>query len=99
VLDVREKDGVVLVSVRVRPRSRPGLSLTDGGLVVSVAAPPEKGRATEEARRVLAAALAVPASAVRLRSGATTRRKSFGVVGLNPVAARERLLAAGTGDA
>jgi uncharacterized protein YggU (UPF0235/DUF167 family) len=99
VLDVREKDRVVLVSVRVRPRSRPGLSLTDGGLVVSVGAPPDKGRATEEARRALAAALAVPASTVELRSGRTSRRKTFAVSGLTPVAARERLLAAATGGA
>ncbi|MGH2662769.1 MAG: DUF167 domain-containing protein [Actinomycetota bacterium] len=93
-LDVREKDGVVLVSARVRPRSRPGLSLTDGGLVISVAAPPEKSRATEEGRRALASALGVSSSSVQLRSGAAARRKVFVVSGMPVVDVRRRLLAA-----
>jgi uncharacterized protein len=97
VLDIRGKDDVVLVSVRVRPRSTRGLAVTDGGLVLSVAAAPEKGRATEEARRALAEALGLPATTVSLRSGPATRRKVFAVAGLSPVVVRERLLAAASG--
>ncbi len=93
-LDVREKGGRVLVSVRVRPRARPRLEITDGGLVIRVAAVPEKGRATEEALRLLAGALGVAPSAVELRSGAAARRKTFVVVGLSATEARARLLAA-----
>ena len=93
-LDVRERDGAILVAVRVRPRSRPGLELTDGGLVIRVAAVPEKGRATEEARRALAEVLGVAPSAVTLRSGAAARRKTFVVRGPSPTEARHRLLAA-----
>ena len=52
------------------------------GVVVRVRAAPEGGRATAEARRALAAALGVPASAVRLRSGARSRVKVFAVAGL-----------------
>ncbi len=84
----------MLVAVRVRPRSRPGLELTDGGLVIRVAAVPEKGRATEEARRALAEALGLAPSAVTLRSGAAARRKVFVVEGLGAVEARTQLLAA-----
>jgi uncharacterized protein YggU (UPF0235/DUF167 family) len=91
-LDVREKDGAVLVSLRVRPRSRPGFSMTEAGLVVAVASPPEKGRATEEARGALAEALGVPPSAIELRSGATARRKVFAVTGVGAVQARRLLL-------
>jgi hypothetical protein len=94
VLDVRERDGEILVAVRVRPRSRPGLHLTDGGLVIRVAAAPEKGRATEEARRALAEALDVAPSAVTLRAGAAARRKTFVVRGTSAIEARQRLLAA-----
>jgi uncharacterized protein YggU (UPF0235/DUF167 family) len=94
VLDVRDRDGVVLVAVRVRPRARPGLELTEGGLVIRVAAVPEKGRATEEARRLLASALGVAPSAVELRSGAAARRKTFLVGGLSATEARARLLVA-----
>ena len=93
-LDVREHGDGVLVAVQVRPRSQPGIELTEAGLVIRVAAPPEKGRATEHARRALAEALDVPASAVELRSGPTSRRKSFTVEGLTPLEARTRLLKA-----
>lgn len=96
-LDVRERDGAIQVAVRVRPRARPGLELTDGGLVIRVAAVPEKGRATEEARRALAEALDVAPVAVTLRSGATARRKTFLVRGLSATEARARLLAAAAG--
>lgn len=93
-LDVRDGDAGVVVAVRVRPRSRPGLEVTDAGLVIRVAQVPEKGRATEEARRVLATALGVAPSAVTLRSGAAARRKTFVVQGLSSAETRTRLLAA-----
>ena len=93
-LDIREEGSGVRVAVQVRPRSQPGIVLTEAGLVIRVAAPPEKGRATEHARRALAEALGVPPTSVSLRTGATSRRKSFSVVGLDPTTARTRLLAA-----
>src|SRR5207249_10784475 len=46
-------DGVVL-TVRVQPRSRPGIDAGHDILLVRVAAPPVEGRATDEARRALA---------------------------------------------
>ncbi|QSB17199.1 DUF167 domain-containing protein [Natronosporangium hydrolyticum] len=48
-------------------------------LVISVAAPAVDGRATEAARRALAAALKVRRSAVVLRRGAASRDKLFAV--------------------
>jgi uncharacterized protein len=92
VLDIRSAGEVVLVGLRVRPGARPGMELTEGGLVIRVAAPPEKGRATEEARRTLASALEVAPSLVSLRSGATARRKVFAVERVDAVTARRRLL-------
>jgi uncharacterized protein YggU (UPF0235/DUF167 family) len=93
-LDIRSAGELVLVAVRVRPGSRTGMELTDGGLVISVAAPPEKGKATEEARRALATALEVAPSRVNLRTGATARRKVFAVEDVDAVAVRHRLLQA-----
>ncbi len=84
------KDGVV-VTVRVRPRSRPGIERTEDALVIGVSAPPVGGRATEEARRALAAALHVPISAIVLRTGATSRTKAFLVAGLSAAEATARL--------
>lgn len=87
----------MIVAVQVRPRSRAGIELTEAGLVIRVGAPPEKGRATDEARRALAGALDVPPSAVSLRTGRTSRRKTFAVEGANVLEARGKLLAAARG--
>jgi uncharacterized protein YggU (UPF0235/DUF167 family) len=92
-VDVREHGTGVIVAVQVRPRSQPGLEVTEAGLVIRVAAPPEKGRATDHARRALAEALDVPASSVELRSGPASRRKTFIVESISPLDARSRLLA------
>ncbi|MEV4491993.1 DUF167 domain-containing protein [Micromonospora coxensis] len=73
------------VAVRVKPgasRARVG-GRFDGphgpALVVAVNAPPVDGRATEAARRALAAALGVRPAAVSLRAGAASRDKLFDV--------------------
>lgn len=68
------------VSVRVKPGSnRPGVEVAADGVIVRVRAVPEAGRATAEARRLLAAALGVAPSRISLRSGATARLKVFDV--------------------
>jgi hypothetical protein len=65
------------------PRSgRAAVERSEHGFVVRVRSAPEGGRATEEARRTLAEALDVPASRVRLVTGARSRAKVFEVVGL-----------------
>jgi uncharacterized protein YggU (UPF0235/DUF167 family) len=73
------------VAVRVKPgsaRARVG-GRYEGphgpALVVAVPAPPVDGRATEAARRALAAALRVRPSQVDLRTGAASRDKLFTV--------------------
>src|SRR5690349_15780737 len=89
---------VATLTVRVAPRSaRPGVERRDGRVVVRVASPPEGGKATEEARRLLAKALEVPRGAVSLRSGARSRSKAFDVDGMGDAelaAAVQRLPAA-----
>lgn len=90
-MDVRSAPGGALVGVRVRPRSRPGIEISAGAVVVRVAAPPVEGRATEEARRVLAEALGVAPSRVTLRQGRRSRAKVFAVEGLDAAAATAAL--------
>jgi uncharacterized protein len=82
-MSVRVVAGGVLVSVRVRPRSRPGWETADGDLLLSVKAAPVDGAATEEARRALAKALGVAPSHVSLHSGARSRMKVFAVSGID----------------
>ena len=91
-IDVRAHGTGVIVAVQVRPRSQPGLEVTEAGVVIRVASAPEKGRATDHARRALAEALDVPPTAVSLRSGPTSRRKTFTVDGISVLDARTRLL-------
>lgn len=75
------------VAVRVRPGARQ--TRVGGGydgrlgraLLVSVAAQPADGRATEAASRALAQAFGVPARMVTLVSGPRSRDKIFEVIG------------------
>lgn len=57
--------------------------MSDGQRVlkVRVRAVPEDGAANEAVRRLLAKALRLPASAVRLEAGATARLKTFVMIG------------------
>jgi len=84
------------IEVRVVPRGGPRrVALEQGRIVVRVPSPPEGGRATEDARRALADALGVPASAVRLIAGARSRRKVFEVSGVDPAEAERRVVRRG----
>ncbi|NIX75262.1 DUF167 family protein [Microvirga terricola] len=76
------------VRVRVTPKGgRDAIdgvdALSDGTRVlkVRVRAVPEDGAANEGVRRLLAKALKVPASAVRIEAGATSRLKTFSIAG------------------
>ena len=80
---VRDAPGGAVIEVHVRPRSRPALAVAGGHVVVSVAAPPVQGRANDEARRALAAAVGVAPSDVRLVAGTRARTKKFLVSGLD----------------
>ncbi len=79
-------DGVA-VSVKVHPKShRPGLhgtapSASGERLRVAVTDPPEDGRANRAVCAVLAEALGLPTSAVRVAAGATAREKTLHIIG------------------
>jgi uncharacterized protein (TIGR00251 family) len=81
-----------LLHVRVTPRAgRDAVTrFEDGVLHVRVAAPPADGAANKALLEVVAGALAVPRSKVRIRSGASSRQKTLEIDGLdgNEVAAR-----------
>ena len=79
-------DGVA-VAVKVQPKSRrPGLhgaaaSATGERLRIGVTEPAESGRANRAACAMLAEALGLAGSAVRLTVGATSRQKTLHVTG------------------
>jgi hypothetical protein len=93
-MEIASSAAGTLVTVSVRPRSRRGLEVVAGRLVIRVNAAPVEGKATEEARRALAAALGVAASAVTLRSGERSKTKVFLIRGVDPDQARTRLTSA-----
>jgi uncharacterized protein len=90
---VEDTTGGSVIRVRVRPRSsrRGVLGVTAGALVIGVGAAPEKGRATDEAVRALAARLDVAPSRVAVISGATSRSKRISVAGMSAADVRARL--------
>ncbi|WP_226017615.1 DUF167 domain-containing protein [Novosphingobium sp. FKTRR1] len=73
---VADDDG--RLAVRVTPGARSeGVSIEDGRVLVKVRVKPEDGKATAAVASLLAQALGVPASAVALLRGATSREKLF----------------------
>ena len=88
----RPDDG--LLRVRVQPRAARaaiGGWREDGVLSVRVTAPPLEGRANAAVGALLAAALGLPASAVRVVHGEHARDKLVRVTGLMPAEIRRRL--------
>jgi uncharacterized protein YggU (UPF0235/DUF167 family) len=84
------------LTVRVVPRSTKvangtGVEVSTDGIVVRVRAAPEGGRATEEARKALAAALGTPVSGVTLRRGRRSREKVFELAEMTEEQALQRL--------
>jgi hypothetical protein len=76
-LEIREFEGALELSLHVRPRSRkPGVGGCHGGaLQVRVCEAPEDGRANEAVRAALADALRIRRADVELLAGLHARRK------------------------
>jgi uncharacterized protein (TIGR00251 family) len=90
--DVRD-DGSVVLRVHVQPGA--GRTLVQGrhgdALKVSVAAPPQGGRANEAVAKLLAELFGVKDAAVSIVGGETNRAKRFQIKGLEEDVVRERL--------
>ena len=85
-IDYREEGGALVFAVRVAPRaSRTAAAGEHGGaLRVRVAAPPVAGAANAELTRFLAKSLGVPARAVEIVGGLTSKTKVVRVAGARP---------------
>jgi len=92
-MNLKEHDGAVTFDVLVQPRaSRAKLGpIHDGRLKVAVTAPPVDGEANAAVIETLAKALGVAKGAVEVIAGASSRRKTVRVAGVDR-AAVERLL-------
>ena len=83
-IETTERDGAVVFAVRVTPRaSRNAIEGEhQGALKVRLTAPPIEDRANEGLRRLLAAGLNVPVSAVRIVGGKKNRNKRVSIAGV-----------------
>jgi uncharacterized protein len=83
-LEIQERDGTTIFRVRVAPRaSRDSIEGEyNGSLKVRLTAPPVGGKANDALRRLLAARLNVPVSAVRIVAGEKNRSKRVAVAGI-----------------
>jgi uncharacterized protein len=87
VIQIEEREGAMVFSVRVTPRaSRDEIAGEhDGALKVRLKAPPVEDRANESLRRLLAERLNVPVSAVRIVAGERRRTKRVAIAGVTKV--------------
>lgn len=78
--------------LRVKPGARKSaiVGVHGGALKVSVAAPPERGKANAAVVALLAEALGLPASAITIASGTASQDKVVRIA-LDPESIRERL--------
>jgi len=87
--------GRVVVHVQPRARRTEVAGLHGDAVKVRLAAPPVDGAANEELVRFVAESLGVPRAAVRVAAGATSRRKTLEVEGVDGARARRLLLGEG----
>ena len=93
-LVVGEKDGVLYVPVRVKPRASRTrvLGVKQGALEVAVAAPPVDGAANLALLKELARHLGVPRTQLTLVAGSSSKHKRIAVQGITLDRCRERLV-------
>jgi uncharacterized protein (TIGR00251 family) len=83
-LELRDADGGCRLRARVQPAARQDTitGVHGGALRMTVAAPPERGKANEAVARLLASALNIATSRVAVVSGFTSKDKVVQVAGL-----------------
>jgi uncharacterized protein len=82
------------IDIRVIPRSSKNCvdGVRDGRILVRVTAAPVEGAANDAVIATIAAALDLPRRAIRVVHGDTSRNKTIEITGLDPAAARARLV-------
>lgn len=91
-LAIQEKDGSLIIPIRVVPRAKKNEIVGVGGVLkVRIAAPPVRGKANEVLVEFLARALGVRKGQVEIVRGERARNKTIRVRGLSEREARQRL--------
>lgn len=90
---LRQTEAGTLLHIRVTPKAaaeRVG-GVHDHCLKIAVTVAPEKGKANAQVVKLLARALDLPKTAVRVVAGETDRRKTVLLQGLSPQEVRDKL--------
>ena len=92
-LAIQEKDGSLIIPVRVVPRAKKNeiVGVEGGAVKIRIAAPPVRGKANEALVEFLAQALGVRKGQVEIVRGQRARNKTIRVRGLSEKEARKRL--------
>ena len=92
-LELTEEDGGCRLKLRVKPAAKTDtlIGAYGGRLKMTVVAPPERGKANDAVARVLAGALNVGTSRVKVVAGFTTQDKTVLIEGCTPEDVRQRL--------
>lgn len=96
-VELQAAPGGVRLRVRVKPGARRERLVGAHGsaLKLEVAAAPDRGRANEAVKRLLARALELPLAAIEITAGASSQDKSVMVVGVSTAELEARLARAG----
>lgn len=91
--EIQERDGIVRVTVRAKPRASRSrvLGFREGALEIAIAAPPVDGAANMELLRTLSKALGVGRSSLNIAAGKGGKTKIVAIEGLSEREIRERL--------
>lgn len=92
-VELEETREGILVGVQAQPRARRNGVVGEhaGRLKVAVTQAPEKGKANDAIQKVLAAALDLKRSQVRLTSGPISSQKTFLITGISISELRQRI--------
>ena len=90
-MQITERDQTVSFTTRVQPRASRDEIIGEyqNGLRIRLTAPPIDNRASQALRKLLAARLKVPLTAVRIASGERSRTKRVEIRGVTPGMIRE----------
>ena len=92
-IEILEKDGSVIFSIRVVPRASRSeiVGIHDGALKIRIASPPVDGAANAEIVRFLAKAFGVSKSDVSIPSGETSKNKRIKIANLSKSSYEEKI--------
>ena len=92
-IEILEKDGSVIFSIRVVPRASRSeiVGIHDGALKIRIASPPVDGAANAEIVRFLAKAFGVSKSDVFILSGETSKNKRIKIANQSKSSYEEKI--------